>query len=254
MVERAVPGFLPSVHGLHFANAFPPGPTLRFGPFDSRLIGVGDAAAGLCGGMTMTARDLWAARVPAPPETEPPANGSRRFNALVRRQVQSLDWLRVPIWYAVLALVHAEHDAGAPGAGSSAGGASGRWPFHRRSVRVPTIEREWPRVRAEIDAGRPCLLELIRVGGVSPAALSRNHQVLAWAYEEAMTASGTRMRLRVYDPNHPGRDDVALELSTGVDDGAPAATRIGLRQSTGEPLLGFFRGPVLPNERVTAWR
>ena len=255
MVERAVPGFLPSVHGLHFANAFPPGPTLRFGPFDSRLIGVGDAAAGLCGGMTMPARDLWAARVPAPPETEPPANGSRRFNALVRRQVQSLDWLRVPIWYAVLALVHAEQGTAAPHAASALGGSSSRGPIHRNSVRVPTIEREWPRVRAEIDAGRPCLLELIRVGGVSPAALARNHQVLARAYEEASSAAGTQVRLRVYDPNHPGRDDVSLELSIDVvDDGAPASERIGPRQSTGEPLLGFFRGPVLPNERVTAWR
>jgi hypothetical protein len=243
MVERAVPGFLPSVHGLHFANAFPPGPTFRLGPLDPRMVGVGDAAAGLCGGMALTARDLWAAGVSSPPETEPPANGSRRFNALVRRQVQSLDWLRVPIRYAVLAVLHSE-------TGSLAGGRSpGRGP-----VRVPTIEREWPRVRAELDAGRPCLLELIRAGGVSPAALSRNHQVLAWAYDATADDHGERIGVRIYDPNHPGRDDVALEFAIDAGDGRPIADRIALRQTTGEPLLGFFRGPVLPGERVAAWR
>jgi hypothetical protein len=246
MVEHAVPGFLPSVHGLHFANAFPPGPTFRLGPFDSRLIGVGDAAAGLCGGMAMTARDLWAAGVPAPPETEPPANGSRRFNALVRRQVQSLDWLRVPVRYAVLALVHSE-DA------TEAAGPAPNGPWRRGPVRVPTVGREWPRVRAELDAGRPCLLELIRAGGVSAASLARNHQVLAWAYEVTPVDDGSLVRLRVYDPNHPGRDDVALEITTGAAGGA-AAAGIDLRQTTGEPLLGFFRGPVLPDERVAAWR
>jgi len=248
MVERAVPGFLPSVHGLHFANAFPPGPTFRLGPFDSRLIGVGDASAGLCGGMAMTARDLWAAGVPAPPETDPPANGSRRFTALVRRQVQSLDWLRVPIWYVVLALSHSE--------GVESGSSSAR-PWHRGPVGAPTLGREWPRVRSELNAGRPCLLELVRVGGITPSALTSNHQVLAWAYDEGLTPGGALVRVRVYDPNHPGRDDVALELAsdgTARDEGRPAGAGISLRQTTGEPLLGFFRGPVLPNERVIAWR
>jgi len=234
MDERAVPGFLPSVHGLHFANAFPPGPTIRLGPLDPRVIGIGDASAGLCGGMAMTARDLWAAGVPAPPETEPPANGSRRFRALVRRQVQSLDWLRVPLRYGTLAVAHGL--------------------LRRGPVSVPTATREWPRARAEIDAGRPCLLELVRVGGLGPASLMRNHQVMAFAYAEDGASDAMRVRMCVYDPNHPGRDDVALELAVAPDDGRPLAGRIALRQTTGEPLLGFFRGPVLPHEAVGAWR
>jgi hypothetical protein len=234
MDERAVPGFLPSVHGLRFANAFPPGPTLRLGPLDPRIVGIGDAAAGLCGGMALTACDLWAAGVPAPPEAEPPASGSRRFRALVRRQVQSLDWLRVPLRYAILAAF-----GGLPGRGR---------------VGVQTVVREWPRVRAEIDAGRPCLVELVRVGGLRPAALVRNHQVLAFAYAAEVTDGATRVVVRAYDPNYPGRDDVALELAVGADDGRPLSWRITLRQSTGEPLLGFFRGPILPDEAVGAWR
>ena len=99
VVAKAVPGFLPSVYGHRFANSFPPGPTERFGPFDTRILGFGDAASGLCGGMALTARDLFEAKIPAPADTSPPANGSPRFDALVRRQVQSLDWFRVPLHY-----------------------------------------------------------------------------------------------------------------------------------------------------------
>ena len=234
MDERAVPGFLPSVHGLHFANAFPPGPTVRLGPLDPRLVGIGDASAGLCGGMALTARDLWAARLPAPPDTAPPPSGSRRFRALVRRQVQSLDWLRVPLRYALLAIVHG--------------------PLGRGPVSVPTAIREWPRVRAEIDAGRPCLLELIRAGGLRLGALVQNHQVLAFAYAVEDSAGARLVRIRVYDPNHPDADEVALELAVAPDDGRPLAGRIALRQTSGEPLLGFFRGPLLDDRPVGPWR
>lgn len=256
MIERAVPGFLPSVHGLHFANAFPPGPTVRLGPIDPRVIGIGDASAGLCGGMALTARDLWAAGVAAPEGAEPPANGSRRFRALVRRQIVSLDWLRVPLRYALLALLHAEAPSGAGWDPAAA--------LHRDPVRVPTIRHGWPRVRAELDAGRPCLVELIRVSGLSPAALVRNHQVLAWAYaaDEACCADaatletqGGTIRLRVYDPNHPGDDDVALVLAIDPDDGRRGlAERVDLLQTTGEPLLGFFRGPRPRHAGAGAWR
>lgn len=260
MIERAVPGFLPSVHGLHFANRFESGPTVRLGRVDPRAVGIGDAASGLCGGMALTARDLWAAGVAAPDDTRPPANGSRRFQALVRSQVVSLDWLRVPLRYAVLALLNAE-----PRSELAADGARTRRPRLRRDpVRVPTVRREWPRVRAELDAGRPCLLELIRVGGFSPAALIRNHQVLAWAYAAdeaccadatALEAQGGTIRLRVYDPNHPGDDGVEVEMVIGPDRGRqPLADRIALRQNTGEPLLGFFLGPRPPHGSVDAWR
>ena len=40
-VSNAVPGFVPSVHGLHFANRFPAGPTLRVGVLDPRWLGIG---------------------------------------------------------------------------------------------------------------------------------------------------------------------------------------------------------------------
>ena len=182
MVEsNAVPGFLPSTHGLHFANRFPPGPTLRLGVIDPRIVGIGDASAGLCGGMSWLVRERFEAGRPIDADTDAPANGSPLFRALVRRQVLSLDWLRTPIafwWMGMLS----------PG-----------------RARAQIREREWPRIRADIDAGRLAMVGLIRHEGHSPWRLTQSHQVLAYAYEVA----GDRATIRIYDPNLPGRDDVA---------------------------------------------
>jgi hypothetical protein len=236
--EGTAPGFLPSVYGPAFPNAFPPGPTLRLGPFDPRVVGFGDASSGLCGGMALTARDLYEAGLPAPDGPEPPANGSPRFRSLVRRQVQSLDWLRVPLRYFDLQALRPD-----PPTGLAA--LLGREP-----PRVVAILDEWPRIRAEIDGGHPAVVGLIRTSGGSPWDLTRNHQVLAFAY-----AAGDRfVTLRVYDPNHPRRDDVELRASISGDDGAPWRDRVRLAQSTGEPLLGFFRQPYPGPAPVRAWR
>ena len=233
-----VPGFLPSIHGLRFANAFPPGPTLTLGPIDPRVVGFGDASAGLCGGMALTARDLYEAGQPAPAGDDPPNSGSPRFRSLVRRQVQSLDWLRVPLRFFDLQALRPDPPAGLAAA------------LRREPPRVVAILDEWPRIRAEIDDGHPSVVGLVRAAGGSPRDLARNHQVLAFAY-----AAGDRfVTLRVYDPNHPCRDDVELRGSISADHGAPWRDRIRLSQSTGEPLLGFFRQPYPGRGPVRAWR
>jgi hypothetical protein len=202
-VTNAVPGFLPSTHGLRFANRFPPGPTVRFGPFDPRRIGFGDASAGLCGGMVCFVRDSFEAGLPIPPDAEAPANGSPLFRALVRHQVRSLDWFWTPLrfWWI---------------------GAIGPRRAGRRSW-----DREGPRIRADIDAGRLSRVGLVRHQGLHPWLMTWSHQVVAFAYE----AEEAVLTLRVYDPNWPGRDDVTVAIhATGA-----------VEQSTGEPLIGLFR-------------
>ena len=59
--SNAVAGFLPSTNGLHFANRWEPGPTIRFGLLDPRLVGIGDARSGLCGGMSWFVRERFGA-------------------------------------------------------------------------------------------------------------------------------------------------------------------------------------------------
>jgi hypothetical protein len=239
MRAAAVPGFRPSVHGFRYANRWPPGPTIRLGPLDPRLIGIGDASAGLCGGMVATVRDLFEAGIAPPADAHPPADGSPRFRAIVRRQVQSLAWGRVPLRYWDLQAWRPDPPAGLAAV------------LRREPARVVAVEREWPRVRAAIEAGRLPVVGLVRVAGWSPRLLTVNHQVLGYAFEEDEAG----FRIRVYDPNHPGRDDVELRAEIAPLDGRPARERIRLAQSTGEPLLGFFRQPDPPPPgSLRAWR
>ncbi|MEA2519400.1 MAG: hypothetical protein QOF49_1480 [Chloroflexota bacterium] len=223
MSDRTVPGFLPSTHGFHFANSWPAGPTIRFGPLDPRVFGVGDAASGLCGGMCHTVADLFNAGVAVPDDREPPPNGSARFRSIVRRQVESLAWLSVPIRFWLRSAL-----------GGSFGSDRAR----------DTWEREWPKARAALDGGRLVPIGLIRIATADPRRLTSNHQVIAWAYAE----DGRGVTLRLYDPNWPDRDDVTITLH--VD---PAFRASGLTQSTGESLLGWF---VLPYAAADprAWR
>ena len=201
--SNTVEGFTPSVNGLHFANRWEPGPTVRLGLIDPRWVGVGDAKAGLCGGMSVFVRERFAAGQPIPADVTSPANGSPLFKVIVRRQIMSLDFLRVPLrfWRA------ASMDTAA---------------LARR-----TLETEWPRIRADIDVGRLAMVGLIRHHSWNPMLLDRDHQVLAYAYETDGPVGPATLHL--YDPNWPDRDDVNLHLSTA-----------GLRQSTGEPLLGII--------------
>ena len=216
MASNAVPGFQPSRHGLHFANRWAPGPTVRLGLIDPRRVGVGDASAGLCGGMAFTVRDLWEHGVPPPPDTSPPANGSARFVAIVRRQVHSLDWLRLPLRFW--------------------------WNAVRPNLGEHVRDREWPRIRAEIDAGRLAQVGLVRVTGINPRSLTQNHQVLAYAYD----TTDDKVAIRIYDPNWPDQDDVLLRMSLHAE-------RPSFEQSTGEPLQGFFLAPYRPAD-PRAWR
>jgi hypothetical protein len=199
--SNAVPGFLPSVNGLHFANRFPPGPTLKLGVLDPRWIGIGDAAAGLCGGMAWYARERFLAGRPIPSDTEAPSNGSPLFRALVRSQVRSLRWFLTPwqFWWA--GVIGPDRTLASTQAGV-----------------VPGIERA-------IDAGRLPLVGLVRHTGPSPWAMTDSHQVVAFAY----AADGPSTTLRIYDPNWPRRDDVSITVDAD-----------GIRQSTGERLFGLL--------------
>lgn len=237
MASAAVPGFLPSTHGLRFPNRWPKGPTITLAGLPPR-VGLGDAALGLCGGMVLTARDLFEAGVPPPPETVPPAHGTPRFRAIVRRQVQSLDWLRVPLRYYDL-------QAWRPDPPSGLAGRLGREP-----ARVEALTREWPRIRAAIDAGELPVVGLVRVSGWSPFLLTTNHQTLGYAYDETPES----IVLRVYDPNHPGDDGVELRIDAAPEDGRPLRERTTLAQSSGESLLGFFRQPYPRPGSLRVWR
>lgn len=89
--------------------------------------------------------------------------------------------------------------------------------------------RELLAVFDSLRAGRPAPLGL--VSGIGLTHLARNHQVLAYAarFDEE------RATLWIYDPNHPRRDDVTLEVP--MDPHAPVLEHIGTRV---KPWRGLF--------------
>lgn len=192
-IEHAVPGFLPSQHGFHFPNRWPPGtPALRWrasltGPVPiAAELSVGDAANGLCGGMAFAAADLWAKGASPPPDREAPGAGSAAFGYLVRRQLDSLDWgLTVLAFYRLAAA------------------------SDRGRARA-TVDHAWPRIRGDLDRGGPSIVGLLHVASPDPRRLTANHQVVAYGYR--LAAAERRVTISVYDPNHPDDDTIRLGL------------------------------------------
>jgi hypothetical protein len=218
MARNRIPDFKPSTHGFHFGNAFPRVPVLTLRVPRVGAIGVGNAAGGLCGGMVFTVRDFFEAGQPPPASTAPPEPGTRLFDFLARRLLDSfnlprgvlkyLEWMSLP-----------DGNKGIV-----------------RGLAWRTIHQEWPRLKALIDRGHPCPLGLVTVRSFAPQRLGDNHQVLAYAYD--LDEGARQLTLHVYDPNYPDQDDVTLSLSIGQPSrAAPIAC------STGMPVRGFFLTP-----------
>lgn len=220
-----VPGFLPRRYGLRFANDFPRVPVLSV---PGTNVGIGNAADGLCGGMTFMARDLFERRLAPPRDTSPPRDGPL-FRYLVRRAIASFGLPAGPARYELW--------MGLPDHGSFIGIHGVIWR---------TLVRAWPEVRADLDRGIPSPLGLIRTRSWNPLDLGLNHQVLAYGYDLTVEADGTPRALDVfvYDPNWPGRDDVAIRvaLETPLE-----ASTVGY--ALGErPVRGFFRSAYRPDD------
>ena len=181
---NAVPGFRPSVDGLHFVNSWPSEPDIVVDVGPLGKVPIGDASNGLCGGMVYTVMDVFKAGGPPIPDTTNPTQGSPLFDYLVSRLFASFDipggvleyyeWMTTP-----------DHDTDI-------------WFVTRRGVAWRTIVEEWPKVKADIDSGMLSPLGLVTVHTTDPTMLGHNHQVLAYAYE---VDEADRLTLRLYDPN-----------------------------------------------------
>lgn len=228
MTAIRVPGFLPSAVGLHFANAFPHIPLREIRLPGIATLSIGDAANGLCGGMTYTVVDLFRAHLGPPADDHPPAAGPR-FESIVDRQLDSFADGRVPLrFYSLMGPSRPDREPfWAPWLG--------RLGIDRHSRTYVMAHEEWPAVRAELDAGRLVPLGLVRVIDRDPRLLGRNHQVVAFGYD----LDADRLALRIYDPNLPGRDDVTLSL----DISDPMAAVRPTYTAPGPDVVCFFRTP-----------
>jgi hypothetical protein len=150
---------------------------------------------GLCGGMAFAALDFHRAgllAIDGQKAAVPPAPGTPLRRYIWRRQLDSLvgDALRFVSWAVTLNHV--------PTMGPIRGGAE---------ALLARTRREWERLKAQLDAGHPMPIGLVR----DVKELFQNHQVLALGYEEADVAHGT---IYVYDPNCPGREAL-IQLTFG---------------------------------------
>lgn len=192
--------FRPSKHGFGFANSWR---DLLLGVITSR---------GRCGGMVFAALDAFLAGSPLSGEARSaslPAHDSPLARSIWKRQMQSV----------VVGL------------------GDNLWKFARFTylpsasplgVGVAT-RRELLTVFDRLRIGHPAPLGL--VSGIGLTHMARNHQVLAYAArfdDEGVT-------IRIYDPNHPRRDDVTLEVP--MDPHAPVLEHIGTRV---KPWRGLF--------------
>jgi hypothetical protein len=226
--EVLVPGFLPSTAGFRFPNRFPRVPVRRIGIPGLVSVPIGDASNGLCGGMAYAARDYFEAGRPPPPDTDPPEQGSPMFRYIVRRLFDSFSLPWGPARYLELM-----NPSLPDGDGLLA--RLGILP-HGRAWRM--IREEWPTIRADIDAGKPSPLGLVRIRSRNPFDLKYNHQVLAYGYDVA----GETLRLRVYDPNRPGDDGLSLSLSLADPHRPTPVVSAGLGRET----ISFFRTEYRP--------
>jgi hypothetical protein len=217
-----VPDFLPSTSGLKFANSWPHDPDLTLRLQGQFIFGIGDAANGLCGGMSFVTADHHIANVPIWPDAAAPAAESPHFKTIVSRQLESLRWGLLPFrFYSMMAF--------RPEVPTFLSRLLGRTPQATAAIRD-----EWPKIRAGLDAGNLVNIGLVRASGNDPRKLTSNHQVLAYGY----ALESPSLRIAIYDPNHPGDDTVELQIEIAPDG------RVGkLAQSTGETLCAFFQYP-----------
>lgn len=200
MVQSAPHGFLSASNGFAFTNSWPSEPAVTihtpFGP-----IGIGNAAAGLCGGMVFAALDYWHA-ADTPPAARP-GPGTPLYKFIVRRMIDS--W-HLPAGVAEYYLWMNLPD------GNSSVDVLGRTLITERGVSWRTIEHEWPQVKATLDAGSPAALGIVTVSSINPVELGRNHQVLAYGY----TVAGSEVTVAVYDPNSGQDDSVQISFDTSA--------------------------------------
>jgi hypothetical protein len=187
-------GFRPSTHGFGFPNSW-----------HDMVLGV-VASRGRCGGMVFAALDAFAAGVALP--------ASARASALPVHDSPLARW----IWWRQVdsVLGHA--------ASNMARFVGFTYLPSMASAGIALATRQEMLVLFDaLRIGRPVPLGL--VSHLGWPHIARNHQALAYAAE----FGDAGVVVRIYDPNHPGRDDVVLWVPMDLSE--PVIERVGARQT-----------------------
>src|SRR6266480_84709 len=128
--------FVPSQDGFAFTNAWPSEPAVVL-PTPFGKINIGNAAAGLCGGMVFAALDYWYRGIP--PLAARPAPGEPLYRYFVRRLVDS--------WHLPAGVAQYYQWMNLPD-GDSGFDVLGRRVVTDRGLAWRTIETQWPQITA----------------------------------------------------------------------------------------------------------
>ena len=199
--------FDPHRHGWPFANIYP----YRLGIGRIRIPPA--IKMGFCGGMVFSALDHFYDRAQIPRLDRAPLQGEPLFDALFRRQRQTLNGgVMLKTW---------------------------RWQIKSDEELAALTAHEWATVRQSIDAGHPVVICLIREEGWF-GKVWENHQVVVCGYRQD-PASG-RVTLSIYDPNWRNTAGVTIQFTPGTPDGRQLAPS----GAENHPMRGFF---VIPYDR-----
>jgi hypothetical protein len=159
MVDNVrVLGFLPSTSGLHFTNYYPHEPTMTVTLPMGRVLAIGDAANGLCGGMVFTVVDFFQAHQAPPADTNPPTPDTALYQYIVKRLYDSFNQPTGISRFLELmepAFPDVGLGFGVPG---------------RASV---MLNDEWPRIKGMLDGGQLAPLGLVKVKSDKPRTSAR---------------------------------------------------------------------------------
>lgn len=179
-------GFVASRNGFAFANNFPGAPLPTF--LNSSKTDDPKSAFGLCGGMAAAAADYFLAGLPPPSQEALPERGSTLYEFLFLRQAQSF------------------------GPGLATALKFAEWTA-KSDIELNTLTNGEVEVLAKALRERavvPIGLIIARPGGPPGARhISDNHQVLALSMEKSDGVA----TIRIYDPNFPKDDNVAIFLN-----------------------------------------
>ncbi len=201
-------GFDPTKNGFLFRNAFNLQPEL-FG------LVLGSWNLGFCGGMSLAAVRAFNTGQTLSRRRTIPRQRERLYDELLQGQIETIPG-------PVISKVHtwqSSQDFNVTGFGHSIG---------------KRTKGEWPRIRAELERGRPVVLVLIRVRGFF-GNITLNHQVVAHGYKAYENQQV--FAIQIYDPNWP-REAGEIVFST-----VSSLDRIHAHQRprrSGQTVRGFF--------------
>jgi hypothetical protein len=223
-----ITGFLPQVHGFHFANKFQ---TIIIPSIDIPFVGPTPEVklTGLCGGMAFSALDYFFAGLPVPTHyTSDYASGvpplhSRLFEMIYRRHLNSIG-LKVVLLGVVLPGVPIPTQVLSDGLENAVA-------FVAKSTASPaeavsSLPAEVAKVITKINAGEPVVIGLVAKG-----ALLQSHQVVVIGYD---TNTPGTTRFMLYDNRVPG---MTPELIVTPGDAVPCRLE---RAGVSEPWHTFF--------------